>query len=73
MAIEVRGNAAQTDPVGTLRANRLSPRGAAGLVNLRDAEKAGQVVPFRAPSSDPGYPRVPARAMSNFLPDLAIR
>jgi len=32
LAIEVRGNAAQTDLVGTLRANRLSPRGATGLV-----------------------------------------
>ena len=51
MAIEVRGNAAQTDPVGTLRANRLSPRGAAGIVNLtpRKRDKWSRFALLRVP------------------------
>ena len=61
MAIEVRGNAAQTDPVGTLRANRLSPRGAAGLVNLtpRKRDKWSRFALLQVTPDTRACPRVP--------------
>ena len=36
------------------------------------ASRTGQLVPFRAPSNDHGYPRMPVRSRANFLSFFAM-